>query len=228
MDGIESAEILEIIDHHRIGTLETVSPVYFRNQPLGCTATILCKIYDEHNLEIPPKMAGLLCAAILSDTLMYRSPTCTRADREAAEKLAGIAGINVEEFSNEMFRAGSNLKNKTPEEIFLQDFKKFSANDVSFGVGQINVMRQEDLEEIKGTILDYLPEAYQKQNVQMLFFMLTNIVRERTELLCIGANASKLIEETFEVTAHNQMYLLRGVVSRKKQLLPALVEALQQ
>ena len=228
VDGIESAEILEIIDHHRIGTLETVSPVYFRNQPLGCTATILCKIYDEHNLEIPPKMAGLLCAAILSDTLMYRSPTCTRADREAAEKLAGIAGINVEEFSNEMFRAGSNLKNKTPEEIFLQDFKKFSANDVSFGVGQINVMRQEDLEEIKGTILDYLPEAYQKQNVQMLFFMLTNIVRERTELLCIGANASKLIEETFEVTAHNQMYLLRGVVSRKKQLLPALVEALQQ
>lgn len=228
VDGVESAEILEIIDHHRIGTLETVSPVYFRNQPLGCTATIMYKIYEENHLEIPPEIAGLLCAAILSDTLMYRSPTCTQTDRNAAENLARIAGINVEEFSNEMFRAGSNLKNKTPEEIFLQDFKKFSANDISFGVGQINVMHQDDLECIKSQMQEYLPEAYQKQGVQMLFFMLTNIVKERTELLCIGANASRLIEETFEVSEHNGRYLLKGVVSRKKQLLPALVEAMQQ
>lgn len=228
VDGIDGAEILEIIDHHRIGTLETMSPVYFRNQPLGCTATILYKIYEENGLEIPAKIAGILCAAILSDTLMYRSPTCTPTDREAAENLAQIAGINVQEFSNEMFRAGSNLKNKTPEEVFLQDFKKFSANDVTFGVGQINVMHQEDLEEIKARIMEYLPEAYQKQNVQMLFFMLTNIVRERTELLCIGANANKLIEETFETAQHRGVYMLKGVVSRKKQLLPALVEALQQ
>lgn len=228
VDGIESAEILEIIDHHRIGTLETMSPVYFRNQPLGCTATILYKIYEEKQLEIPPKIAGLLCAAILSDTLMYRSPTCTETDQRAAEELAKIAGINVQEFSNEMFRAGSNLKNKTAEEIFLQDFKKFSANDVSFGVGQINVMHQEDLDYIKGRILEYLPEAYQKQGVQMLFFMLTNILKERTELMCIGTNAKKLIEENFEVAEHNHSYLLKGVVSRKKQLLPALVEALQQ
>ncbi len=228
VDGIESAEILEIIDHHRIGTLETVSPVYFRNQPLGCTATIMYKIYEENHLEIPPEIAGLLCAAILSDTLMYRSPTCTETDRLAAEHLAKLAGIDVEEFSNEMFRAGSNLKNKTPEEIFLQDFKKFSANDVTFGVGQINVMHQDDLESIKKMMEEYLPEAYQKQGVQMLFFMLTNIVMERTELLCVGANAKRLIEETFEVVQHNGVYLLRGVVSRKKQLLPALVEALQQ
>lgn len=228
VDGIDNAQILEIIDHHRIGTLETMSPVYFRNQPLGCTATILYKIYEENHLDITPQIAGLLCAAILSDTLMYRSPTCTETDREAAGHLAQIAGIDVETFSNEMFRAGSNLKNKTPEEIFLQDFKKFSANDVTFGVGQINVMHQEDLDEIKERIQNYLPEAYQKQGVQMLFFMLTNIVKERSELLCIGANASALIEDTFEVTGHEGVYLLRGVVSRKKQLLPALVEALQQ
>ncbi len=228
VDGIDGAQILEIIDHHRIGTLETMSPVYFRNQPLGCTATIMYKIYEEHNLEIPPKIAGILCAAILSDTLMYRSPTCTQTDREAAEHLAQIAGIDVEGFSGEMFRAGSNLKNKTAEEIFLQDFKKFSANDVSFGVGQINVMRDEDLKELKQRIKEYLPEAYQKQNVQMLFFMLTNILEERTELLCVGANASKLIEETFEVSAYDGVYRLKGVVSRKKQLVPALVEAMQQ
>lgn len=228
VDGIESAEILEIIDHHRIGTLETVSPVYFRNQPLGCTATIMYKIYEENHLDISPDMAGILCAAILSDTLMYRSPTCTETDRLAAEHLAKIAGIDVEEFANEMFRAGSNLKNKTPEEIFLQDFKKFSANDVTFGVGQINVMNQKDLESIKKQMKEYLPEAYQKQGVQMLFFMLTNIVKERSEILCIGANAKRLMEEAFEVTEYNGVYLLRGVVSRKKQLLPALVEALQQ
>lgn len=228
VDGIESAEILEIIDHHRIGTLETVSPVYFRNQPLGCTATIMYKIYEENHLEIPPKIAGILCAAILSDTLMYRSPTCTETDRLAAEHLAKIAGIDVEEFANEMFKAGSNLKNKTPEEIFFQDYKKFSANDVTFGVGQINVMHQKDLESIKKMVEEYLPEAYQKQGVQMLFFMLTNIVQERSEILCIGAHAKKLIEETFEVTQQNGVYLLRGVVSRKKQFLPALVEALQQ
>lgn len=228
VDGIDSAQILEIIDHHRIGTLETVSPVYFRNQPLGCTATIMYEMYQEYGLEIPKKIAGLLCAAILSDTLMYRSPTCTRTDVEAAEALADIAGIHVEEFAGEMFRAGSNLKNKTPEEIFLQDFKKFSANDVSFGVGQINVMSQKDLDELKEQIQAYLPEAYQKQNVQMLFFMLTNIVEERTELLCIGNNAKSLIEETFEVAQDEGVYHLKGVVSRKKQLLPALVEALQQ
>lgn len=228
VDGIDSAQILEIIDHHRIGTLETVSPVYFRNQPLGCTATIMYKIYEENHLEITPEIAGILCAAILSDTLMYRSPTCTQTDRLAAEHLAAIAGINVEEFANEMFRAGSNLKNKTPEEIFLQDYKKFSANDVTFGVGQINVMHQKDLENIKKKIAAYLPEAYQKQGVQMLFFMLTNIVKERSEILCVGANAKNLIEETFEVSSHNGVYLLKGVVSRKKQFLPALVEALQQ
>lgn len=228
VDGIESAEILEIIDHHRIGTLETISPVFFRNQPLGCTATIMYQIYNERNLEIPPKIAGLLCAAILSDTLMYRSPTCTEEDKMAAEELAKIAGVDTEQFANEMFRAGSNLSNKTPEEIFLQDFKKFSANDVTFGVGQINLMHQKDMETIKKKIVAYLPEAYQKQGVQMLFFMLTNIVKERSEVLCIGANASKLIEETFEVTERDGVYLLRGVVSRKKQFLPALVEALQQ
>lgn len=227
-DGIESAEILEIIDHHRLGSLETISPVYFRNQPLGCTATIIHEIYQEHNLKIPPEIAGILCAAIISDTLMYRSPTCTDMDKEAAEHLAQIAGIRVKEFANEMFKAGSNLKDKKPEEIFLQDFKKFSANDVTFGVGQINSMNEEELKEIREKLIPYMVRAHEQQNVQMLFFMLTNIVRERTELICYGGNAQKLIEETFGVTPYDNIYTLKGIVSRKKQLIPAIMETLQQ
>lgn len=227
-DGIESAEILEIIDHHRLGSLETMSPVYFRNQPLGCTATIIHSIYREHNLEIPPKIAGILCAAIISDTLMYRSPTCTDMDKEAAEQLAQIAGIEVKEFANEMFKAGSNLKDKEPEEVFLQDFKKFSANDITFGVGQINSMNEEELKGIREKLIPYMVRAYEQQNVQMLFFMLTNIVMERTELICYGGNAKKLIEETFGIMPKDDIYTLKGIVSRKKQLIPAIMETLQQ
>lgn len=228
VDGIDSANILEIIDHHRLGSLETISPVYFRNQPLGCTATIVYKIYRENNVEIEPKIAGLLCAAIISDTLIYRSPTCTKEDEEAAEALAKIAGMNVEEFAREMFNAGSNLKNKTPEEIFLQDFKKFSANDITFGVGQINSMSQSELVEIREKLLPNLEETFNKQDVQMLFFMLTNIINERTELLCFGLNSHELVKEAFGVKSINGLFVLKGIVSRKKQFIPAIIEAMQQ
>ena len=135
VDNIESADILEIIDHHRLGSLETMAPVFFRNQPVGCTATILYQIYQERKLEIPKNIAGLLCAAIISDTLMFRSPTCTALDRAAAERLAEIAGIQCEEFATEMFAAGSDLKGRSTEEIFYQDFKKFELNKANFGVG---------------------------------------------------------------------------------------------
>ena len=159
VDNIESAEILEIIDHHRLGSLETMAPVYFRNQPVGCTGTIMYQIYTEKNLEIPKNIAGLLCAAIISDTLMFRSPTCTAADRNAAENLARIAGINVEEFAAEMFAAGSNLRGKSPEEIFYQDFKKFEVNKACFGVGQINSMNPDELKEIKERLIPYMEKA---------------------------------------------------------------------
>lgn len=145
VDNIEEAEILEILDHHRIGSLETFQPIMFRNQPVGCTATIMYEIYAEKYLEIPENIAGLLCAAILSDTLMFRSPTCTERDKEAAQELAKIAKIEIESFANKMFRAGSNLSSKTPEEIFYQDYKKFIVDDLAFGVGQISFMSEEEL-----------------------------------------------------------------------------------
>ncbi len=228
VEGVETAEILEIIDHHRLGSLETISPVFFRNQPLGCTATIIYQMYRENHVEISKTIASLLCAAIVSDTLMYRSPTCTEEDKKAAEELAAIAEINVEEFAREMFKAGSNLKSKSPEEIFYQDFKKFSINDVSFGVGQINAMTREELAEIKVKLRPYLEDAINKLNVNMIFFMLTDIISESTELLFVGNNAEETIESAFGVSLDKDSFRLEGVISRKKQLIPALMSIMQQ
>ena len=228
VDNIDEAEILEIIDHHRLGSLETVSPVMFRNQPVGCTGTIMYQIYQERNLDIPQNIAGLLCAAIISDTLMFRSPTCTPADQAAAEALAKIAGIDIQEFATEMFHAGSNLRDKSAEEIFYQDFKKFIMEDVTFGVGQINSMDAEELTAIRQHLLPHLKSECGKHGIQMVFFMLTNIIDESTELLYYGDQAKELIQAAFPVEADDKSCVLPGVVSRKKQLIPAFMTALQQ
>ena len=228
VDGIEYAEILEIIDHHRIGSLETMSPVFFRNQPLGCTATIMYQMYQEKGVEIPRKIAGLLCSAIISDTLMFRSPTCTAVDKAAAENLSSIAGIEIEELAIDMFSAGSNLGARTPKEIFYQDFKRFSVNGIEFAVGQINSMNTIELGEIREKLLPYLETAYKEIGLNMIFFMLTNIVKETTELLCYGQNADSLVREAFQLSEESDTYELKGLVSRKKQLIPALVSVIQQ
>lgn len=228
VDGLEDAEILEIIDHHRLGSIETMSPIFFRNQPLGCTATIIYQMYYENNVPIPQHIAGLLCSAILSDTLIYRSPTCTIVDKEAAEDLAKIAGIDVEEYAKKMFAAGSNLLNKSPEEIFYHDFKKFTAGDVIFGVGQINSMNKEELDAIKDQLVPYLDKAYHNHGVAMLFFMLTDIMEETTELLYQGVGAKEVVANAFKVQNPEEGVILKGIVSRKKQLIPALMMSLQQ
>ena len=176
VDNVKEAEILEIIDHHRLGSLETMAPVMFRNEPVGCTGTIMYQIYQEKGLDIAPNIAGLLCAAIISDTLMFRSPTCTMLDKAAAEALAGIAEISIPEFASEMFRAGSNLKDKSPEEIFYQDFKKFIMGDVTFGVGQITSLDAGELESIKEQLLPQMESECGKHGIEMVFFMLTNII----------------------------------------------------
>lgn len=228
VDGITDAEIVEIIDHHRIGSLETLSPVFFRNQPLGCTATIIYQMYIENNVEIEPYIAGLLCSAIISDTLMYRSPTCTVIDKMAAEELAKIAGIDVEKFATDMFTAGSNFKSKSAEEIFYQDFKKFSNNNITFGIGQILTMSNDELEETKEKLKPYLIKALNEHGVDMIFFMLTNMIEESTTLICEGNGASELVESAFMVKEKDDSFLLEGVVSRKKQLIPKIMIAMQQ
>lgn len=228
VDGIEEAEVLEIIDHHRLGSLETSGPVYFRNQPVGCTATIVYDMYKENNI-VPDKLtASLLCAAIISDTLLFRSPTSTRIDRKSAEELAKIAEFDMEELAEDMFRAGSNLKGKSAEEICFQDFKHFTVGDVKFGVGQINSMNAEELSEVKEQVHPYLEKAAYSNKLDMVFFMLTNIIEESTELLCYGKRAREQVIEAFDLPTDTKDIHLKGVVSRKKQLIPTFIISFQQ
>ena len=228
VDGMEEAEIIEIIDHHRIGSIETMGPVFFRNQPLGCTATIIYQMYRESGVELTEKIAGLLCSAILSDTLIYRSPTCTDTDREAAEALAEIAGIDTEQYAAEMFAAGSKLSSKSPEEIFYQDFKKFVANDLVFGVGQITSMDRQELVAIKDKLLPYMEKALANHEVEMLFFMLTDILQGTTELLYHGNGARELAVKAFHLPEDTKQIILQDTVSRKKQIIPAMMIAAQE
>lgn len=230
VDGIEGAEIQEIIDHHKLGTVETIAPVFFRNQPLGCTATIVYQMYKESGVEIEKKIAGLLCSAIISDTLLFRSPTCTQVDKNAALELAELAGIQIEKYAGEMFAAGSNLRGKSVEEIFYQDYKRFTSEKVSFGVGQISSVNEEELEALKERLMPFIQEKQKEQGLDMLFFMLTNILTESTDLLCAGQGSEQMIAAAFHmegIKENSGSVMLQSVVSRKKQLIPVIMMALQ-
>ena len=229
VEGFDQAEILEIIDHHRIGSLETSGPVYFRNQPVGCTATIITQMYDENSVDIPPQIAGLLLAAILSDTLAFRSPTCTPVDENAAKRLAKIAGVDIEEFSTEMFEAGEKLDGKTPEEVFLQDFKVFMCGDIRFGVAQGSYMTRKNLQAAQALLQPYLEEARNKQNVEDLYMLLTDVPKEESVVICTGRYAAEVLSNGFESRpAADGSWTLPGVVSRKKQFIPAMMSAYQE
>ena len=229
VEGFDQAEILEIIDHHRIGSLETSGPVYFRNQPVGCTATIITQMYDENGVEIPAQTAGLLLAAILSDTLVFRSPTCTPVDVAAAKRLAQIAGVDIDEFSTEMFEAGEKLDGKTPEEVFLQDFKVFMCGDIRFGVAQGSYMTRKNLQAAQALLQPYLEEARNKQNVEDLYMLLTDVPKEESVVICTGRYAAEVLSNGFESRpAADGSWTLPGVVSRKKQFIPAMMSAYQE
>ena len=229
VEGFDQAEILEIIDHHRIGSLETSGPVYFRNQPVGCTATIITQMYDENGVDIPPQIAGLLLAAILSDTLVFRSPTCTPVDENAAKRLAKIAGVDIEEFSTEMFEAGEKLDGKTPEEVFLQDFKVFMCGDIRFGVAQGSYMTRKNLQAAQALLQPYLEEARNKQNVEDIYMLLTDVPKEESVVICTGRYAAEVLSNGFESRpAADGSWTLPGVVSRKKQFIPTMMSAYQE
>ena len=229
VEGFDQAEILEIIDHHRIGSLETSGPVYFRNQPVGCTATIITQMYDENGVEIRPQIAGLLLAAILSDTLVFRSPTCTPIDVSAANRLAKIAGVEIDAFASEMFEAGEKLDGKTAEEVFLQDFKVFMCGDVRFGVAQGSYMTRKNLKAAQQLLTPYLPEACGKQNVEDLYMLLTDVPKEESVVICTGRHADEMLRSGFEKEPEEDgSWTLPGVVSRKKQFIPALMSAYQE
>ena len=229
VEGFDQAEILEIIDHHRIGSLETSGPVYFRNQPVGCTATIITQMYDENGMEIPPQIAGLLLAAILSDTLVFRSPTCTPLDEALAKRLAKIAGVDIDEFASEMFEAGEKLDGKTAEEVFLQDFKVFMCGDIRFGVAQGSYMTRKNLTAAEALLKPYLEEARNKQNVEDIYMLLTDVPKEESVVICNGRYAAEVLTDGFDTQpAADASWTLPGVVSRKKQFIPALMTAYQE
>ena len=229
VEGFDQAEILEIIDHHRIGSLETSGPVYFRNQPVGCTATIITQMYDENGMEIPPQIAGILLAAILSDTLGFRSPTCTPLDEALAKRLAKIAGVDIDEFASEMFEAGEKLDGKTAEEVFLQDFKVFMCGDIRFGVAQGSYMTRKNLLAAEALLQPYLEEARNKQNVEDIYMLLTDVPKEESVVISDGRYASEVLSDGFETQpAEDGSFTLPGVVSRKKQFIPALMTAYQE
>ena len=234
LDGMENAEILEIIDHHRLGTIQTLGPVYFRNQPLGCTSTIVYLMYQENKVEIDPQTAGLMMSAIISDTLLFRSPTCTKTDEMAGRALAEIAGVDIEKYAMEMFSSGSDLMQKTDREIFYQDFKTFSAGEIHFGVSQVTSLNEEELLSLKPRLFHFAKEAMGEENLDMAFVMLTNILKQDTLLLAIGHRADTMIQNAFFLEPKKEEFdfsgekvegftaVLEKVVSRKKQLIPPL------
>lgn len=228
VDGIGEAEILEIIDHHRLGSLETVSPVYFRNQPLGCTSTIIYQMYQEQRVEIPKEIAGLLLSAIISDTLMFRSPTCTPLDKSVAKRLAEIADVDIEDHAKKMFCAGSDFKNKTTEEIFYQDFKIFHTEDCDFGVAQISAMSGEELEQIGEQLRPFLPQVLGEKRLNMVYVMLTDILEESSKIIFAGEDAGKILAHAFKKQEDADGILLDGIISRKKQMIPTLMNEMSE
>ena len=227
VDGLDQAEILEIIDHHRIGSLETVGPVYFRNVPVGCTATILYQMYKEQGVTPTKQVAGLLLSAILSDTLMFRSPTSTLLDEATAKALAELAGEDIPVYAEQMFEAGADLTGRDAEDVFRSDFKAFSRGDVKFGVGQSIYMTDNSRAAAEALVRPFLPEASRREGLPLIFYMFTDMKTQSTDLMVFGFDAEEIVRDAFHVEVKDGMAVLPGVVSRKKQLIPPLLAALQ-
>ena len=227
VDGLEEADILEIIDHHRIGNLETTGPVYFRNVPVGCTATILYQMFGEQGMTPSKEIAGLLLSAILSDTLMFRSPTSTPQDEAAAKALAALAGEDIPTYAEQMFEAGADLTGRDAEDVFCSDFKVFSRGDAKFGVGQSIYMTDKSRAAAEALVGPFLPEASRREGLPMIFYMFTDMKTQSTDLMYCGNAAEQIVREAFHVEPKDGKAWLPGVVSRKKQLIPPLLAALQ-
>ena len=225
--GIEEADILEIVDHHRVADIQTVGPLLFRGEPLGSTATIVTKIFDELDVEMPSHIAGLLLGAVVSDTLLFKSPTCTPVDTKIAKKLAEIAGVDIQEFAMEMFKAGTSLVGKTVDEIFNQDFKKFSFDNLQVGVAQVNSMDIEGFLPYKKDMLDYMNKFAEDNNLEFTLLLLTDIINANSEIF-VGGPRPELVEKAFNVQLTECQGTLVGVISRKKQVVPAITAVMSE
>lgn len=224
--GMMEAEILEILDHHKIGNINTVYPIFYRNRQFGCTCTIIYQLFKENNVEIPKEIAGLMCSAILSDTLIFKSPTCTPVDRAAVLELSKIAGIEYEKYAMDMFSAGSDFGSKTIEEIFNLDYKKFQSGEISYGVGQVSSVSREELNKLKPKLQEHMGKVLKNGELNMIFIMLTDILDESTELLCCGSGSLEVAKRAFKTEGEETLFL-ESTVSRKKQIIPPLSKAME-
>lgn len=226
VDGLEDAEVLEIIDHHRVADIQTSNPIFFRNEPIGSTSTIVAKCFFERGLTPSKTAAGLLCSAIISDTLLFRSPTCTPQDEEICRRLAEIAGISsVEDYAKEMFKAGTSLKGKTVEQIFNQDYKPFSIEDIKVGIAQVNTMDIDGFMPLKEEMLAYMNEKAKESSLDMVMLLLTDIITEGSQVLVVGER-SDIAEKAFNATLVDNTAFLPGVLSRKKQVVPPVTNVI--
>jgi len=227
VEGIEDAKIIEIIDHHRLGGVQTSEPIYIHQEPVGCTCTIVANMHWHQDVEIPPSIAGLLLSAIISDTVLFKSPTCTPYDKMTAERLADIAGVDLKEYGLAMLRAGAGIGNKTPAEIAKNDLKEFKIGDYRIIVSQISVMDPKEILNIEGQLIDFMKENCEREGFDMHLLMATDILEEATYLLYAGSPKT-LIGEAFKKDASGTHVYLPGVMSRKKQIIPPLSEAVKR
>ena len=225
VEGIEEAEILEVVDHHRVADFQTVGPLQFRAEPLGCTCTIIAKMYKEQGVEIPKNVAGLMLGAIISDTLLFRSPTCTKTDKEIALELAKIAGVDAEEFGLAMFKAGTSLVGKSIEEIYNQDYKAFNIGDAKVGIAQVNTMDIDGFAPLKAEMLEYMENLCVENGFDTAVLLLTDVINATSEVFVAGSHP-EYVENAFNVQLVEHQANLPGVISRKKQVVPAITRAI--
>lgn len=225
--GIEEADILEIIDHHRVADIQTTSPIYFRCEPLGSTATIVTKAFLESEVAIPPNIAGALLSAIISDTLLFKSPTCTPTDTKLAKQLARIANVDLVALGKDMFKAGTSLKGKSVDQIFYQDYKRFTIGNRQIGVAQVNTMDIEGFGEYRDAMLEYMQKQTDAQHLDAALLLLTDVINAGSQLYVAGPKA-EIAARAFNVELHQQTAYLPGIISRKKQVVPAITNAVEQ
>ncbi|GLC32375.1 putative manganese-dependent inorganic diphosphatase [Clostridium omnivorum] len=223
--GLEDAEVLEIIDHHRIADIQTGGPIYFRNEPVGSTSTIIASIFFENGIRPSRKAAGILCAAIISDTLLFKSPTSTNVDKVTLKRLAEIANIDVEKFAKEMFKAGTSLKDKTADEIFHQDFKVFTINNLKIGISQVGTMNIESFSDIREEMVNLMEKKAVEDSFNVIVLMLTDILNGGSELIALGKDKD-IISRAFNVKLTGNSVYLPGILSRKKQVIPPITTAI--
>ncbi|OXS74533.1 manganese-dependent inorganic pyrophosphatase [Domibacillus enclensis] len=227
VDDIDDVRVLEVIDHHRIANFETTDPLYYRAEPVGCTTTILNKLYKEHGVAIEKNIAGLMLSAIISDSLLFKSPTCTEEDRKAAKELAEIADVDVDQYGLDMLKAGADLSGKTAAELIGIDAKVFPMGSKKVEIAQINAIDPADVLALKAGLEEAVTEAIVEKTLDLFLVVITDILNSDSVAIAIGAETSA-VEEAFQVKLENNQALLKGVVSRKKQIVPVLTEILQE